>query len=49
MYASNRLDRRRELWRDIGQISKNQQGPWIAKGDFNNVLGIEDKIGGREV
>ncbi|XP_058725687.1 uncharacterized protein LOC131596982 [Vicia villosa] len=49
IYASNNLDRRKELWRDMGNISKSQQGPWIAMGDFNNVLGMQDRIGGRAV
>ncbi|XP_058734051.1 uncharacterized protein LOC131605747 [Vicia villosa] len=49
IYPSNILDRRKELWKDMGNISKLQQGPWIAMEDFNNVLGMQDRIGGRAV
>lgn len=45
IYASNEVEARRELWRDL----KNQQDdaslrgkPWIIFGDFNETLDLED-------
>lgn len=45
----NQLDQRKILWRDIDRLHQNQQGPWILMGDFNDVLRVMDRLGGRIV
>ncbi|XP_058784732.1 uncharacterized protein LOC131659577 [Vicia villosa] len=47
IYALNKLDQRRKLWKDLNNL--NQQGPWCLIGDFNNVLKSQDRIGGNIV
>lgn len=37
------------LWNGIEDIGQKQNGPWSIMGDFNNVLGIQDRIGGKHV
>lgn len=37
------------MWDAIEEHNRNIKGPWIIIGDFNNVLKINDKIGGKEV
>lgn len=49
IYAHNQLDNRKKLWLELDDIYKNQQGPWCAVGDYNNVLNSMDKIGGQLV
>ncbi|CAK8532356.1 unnamed protein product [Lathyrus sativus] len=49
IYAQNQLHHRKKLWQDIEKICANQTGPWMLIGDFNNVMKIEDRIGGNEV
>ncbi|CAK8532778.1 unnamed protein product [Lathyrus sativus] len=49
LYALNRLEQRRVLWKDIAIIHAQQQGPWVLMGDFNNVIHINDRIGGNDV
>ncbi|XP_058767570.1 uncharacterized protein LOC131641282 [Vicia villosa] len=49
IYADNKLDRRRSLWKDIEKINSTQQGPWCLMGDYNNVLHTDDRIGGKEI
>lgn len=34
---------------DIKNCAKNIQGPWKVIGDFNNVLDVADRIGGRDI
>lgn len=49
VYAHNQLDKRRTLWRDIANLAPVSQGPWMIIGDFNNVLTVDDRIGGSPV
>ncbi|CAK8532407.1 unnamed protein product [Lathyrus sativus] len=49
IYVQNQLHHRKKLWQDIEKICANQIGPWMLIGDFNNVMKIEDWIGGNEV
>lgn len=49
VYAHNTLECRRELWKDIEQISANLTGPWMVIGDLNNVLKMADQVGGNQV
>lgn len=49
IYAHNELEKRKTLWNDIEAIHRQQQGPWILLGDFNNVLQANDRIGGKIV
>ncbi|XP_058738371.1 uncharacterized protein LOC131610432 [Vicia villosa] len=46
IYALNQIDKRRVLWKDIDNLGKPQQGPWMLMGDFNNVLSTQDICGG---
>ncbi|XP_058757587.1 uncharacterized protein LOC131630859 [Vicia villosa] len=49
IYAHNNLTHRKRLWKDLEDIHKNQQGPWCAVEDFNNVASSQDRIGGNLV
>ncbi|XP_058776902.1 uncharacterized protein LOC131651247 [Vicia villosa] len=49
IYAHNQLDLRKRLWKNILGIYSKQTGPWCVIGDFNNVLGAQDRIGGKLV
>lgn len=48
-YVSNRLDKRRVLWKDIQRIGRQNQDPWCIMGDFNNLMSTLDKAGGNLV
>ncbi|XP_058746230.1 uncharacterized protein LOC131619107 [Vicia villosa] len=49
VYAHNQLNNRRNLWQDLIRISVHIQGPWMVVGDFNNILKVDDRIGGNDV
>lgn len=49
IYASNALDRRKILWKDIEKIHETHQGAWCVVGDYNNVAKAQDRIGGNMV
>lgn len=44
VYASDRLDKRRVLCKDIERISIQNQDPWCIMGDFNNVMSTHDIV-----
>ncbi|XP_043714583.1 uncharacterized protein LOC122662943 [Telopea speciosissima] len=46
VYASNLVEERRELWRDINTFVPNISSPWVAMGDFNIVRQQSEKLGG---
>ncbi|XP_058741419.1 uncharacterized protein LOC131613795 [Vicia villosa] len=49
IYALNQLEKRRVLWKDMITLHQSIRGPWCAMGDFNNVAGAQDRIGGNMV
>ncbi|CAL5212160.1 unnamed protein product [Lathyrus oleraceus] len=49
IYAHNQLENRKGLWTKLADIHKQQTGPWMLLGDYNNVLKSIDRIGGRKV
>ena len=49
IYALNKLENRRSLWKDIVTLHSHQQGPWCLIGDYNNVTKAQDRIGGKMV
>ena len=49
VYALNRLEDRKLLWKTIEKICKSYQGPWCLIGDYNNVANAQDRIGGNIV
>ena len=50
IYGLNKIEERRELWEHLDRIglTMNNQ-PWLISGDFNSVLGINDRLGGNLV
>ena len=47
VYADNRYLGRRQLWRDICDISSSINSfPWLVVGDFNANRYIHEKVGG---
>lgn len=44
IYAFNTLDKRKQLWRDIGDIHSQLHQPWFLMGDYNNVLRVQDRM-----
>ena len=49
IYASPRLTKRRILWSNIEKVGQLHNLPWLMIGDFNEVLGGEDKFGGNQI
>ena len=45
IYASNNPIIRRSLWNDLALIKSSFDGPWLAIGDFNCLLGAHEKRG----
>ncbi|XP_074266082.1 uncharacterized protein LOC141588544 [Silene latifolia] len=45
VYGFNRLNDRDPLWDSLEGMHTNLQGPWMVCGDFNNVLGYDERIG----
>ncbi|XP_020249299.1 uncharacterized protein LOC109826691 [Asparagus officinalis] len=47
IYGFNHMDMRKELWLDLHQIHQViGNPPWLLSGDFNAMLGNEEKLGG---
>lgn len=49
LYGHNRLVHMRKLWDDIGDTAASISGPWALVGHMNNVLSVNDRIGGDQV
>lgn len=49
IYASPRFNERKVLWENMEMISEHVLKPWVAFGDFNEVLSEAKKLGGRPV
>ncbi|XP_021855679.2 uncharacterized protein [Spinacia oleracea] len=43
VYAFNDSSQRKDLWKTLMEL--NSQDPWILYGDFNCVMGVEERIG----
>ncbi|XP_050238207.1 uncharacterized protein LOC126687693 [Mercurialis annua] len=46
IYGMNDADGRKQLWRDLFSISKENDSPLIVLGDFNAILSNADRCGG---
>lgn len=46
IYALNQPEHRRRLWRELQLCRMNTGEAWCLAGDFNNILGANDRIGG---
>ncbi|XP_019225075.1 PREDICTED: uncharacterized protein LOC109206683 [Nicotiana attenuata] len=49
IYGLHTIKDRRTMWEKLRQINSNQQGPWLAMGDYNAVLHVTDRQHGTEV
>ncbi|XP_058756286.1 uncharacterized protein LOC131629522 [Vicia villosa] len=49
VYAHNTLNLRRKMWEELENIHKITTGPWLVMGDYNNVLSVNDRLGGNKV
>lgn len=47
VYRSPNNTMRDRLWNDLTSIGKNITEPWIIAGDFNCILNVDKKTGGR--
>lgn len=47
VYAQNQLANRRILWKEIQKLVGNITEQWMVIGDFNNVLTVNDRVGGK--
>ncbi|XP_074314480.1 uncharacterized protein LOC141649696 [Silene latifolia] len=45
IYGFNRIAERIPLWQSLKEMHSVVNGPWIAMGDFNNVLAMSERIG----
>lgn len=48
VYAQNQLEVRKRLWEELIELSHGINVPWIAIGDFNNILEPHDRLGGAQ-
>ncbi|CAK8566523.1 unnamed protein product [Lathyrus sativus] len=46
VYAHNQLNKRRELWDHIQGLTITIKDPWVVIGEYNNVLTVDDRVGG---
>lgn len=46
LYASTCKSSRQELWNYLAEIHSNHHLPWLALGDFNEIIAFSDKNGG---
>ncbi|XP_074288393.1 uncharacterized protein LOC141613556 [Silene latifolia] len=49
VYGFNKVAERETLWSNIRRYHGSIQGPWIICGDFNAVMGSNERIGGNPV
>ena len=47
IYASTHYLTRRNLWLELTSLLNEHQGPWLFIGDFNSILGAQEKLGSR--
>lgn len=47
IYASPQRATRLTLWKDLRALTRSIREPWLLAGDFNDMISIEDKKGGR--
>ncbi|XP_070007223.1 uncharacterized protein [Nicotiana sylvestris] len=45
VYASNKVNKRQQLWVKLVNLGATIKESWLLSGDFNNVLHIDDRIG----
>lgn len=46
VYASPMRHERRQLWKELNNIAKSNQEPWVLVGDWNMILDASEKKGG---
>ncbi|XP_019267285.1 PREDICTED: uncharacterized protein LOC109244618 [Nicotiana attenuata] len=49
VYGLHTIKDKRTMWDKLRQINSNQQGPWLAMGDYNAVLYVTHRQHGSEV
>lgn len=51
VYASRDSNLRRELWRELESVKQRYDGPWLAAGDFNDTICMNERngVGGSEM
>ncbi|BFG40358.1 hypothetical protein CerSpe_266320 [Prunus speciosa] len=49
VYANPSGFKREKLWEYLDFVATCHQLPWLLAGDFNEMLGVEDKLGGASV
>lgn len=51
VYASPDSNLRRELWRELESVKQRYDGPWLAAGDFNDTICMNERngVGGSEM
>lgn len=49
IYGFNTIELRRTLWDELAHISPGISQPWLLAGDFNALLGPQDRLAGATV
>ena len=47
-YRNPETNRRGESWRLLKEIGSRNNLPWLCMRDFNEILHVDEKVGGRE-
>ena len=45
-YGNPKTHRRKESWDLLKYLSQKSQMPWLCFGDFNEIVSVEEKLGG---
>lgn len=48
VYGDPVFEHREKFWDRLSQLSHTRQGPWFTIGDFNEMVGNNEKRGGRK-
>lgn len=49
IYASPKYVSRKLLWQDLCKMSESITYPWLAIGDFNEIISQDEKFGGQQI
>lgn len=49
IHGQHSVQDRKSLWEVIRKLTWQCMGPWLLMGDFNSILGVDDRMHGSEV
>ncbi|XP_060210524.1 uncharacterized protein LOC132637460 [Lycium barbarum] len=49
IYGLHTIENRKSLWRDLKNLHRRIQEPWLMMGDYNTIISLDDRINGSPV